>query len=232
MKILLAILLAAVGTTLIIFVLAGKHVPKTSGPNNEDHAALPPPKASVLDHNGHYTSKEFEASCGPAPQHRQESPYGQVNLRLIYPKAGVSVLLTDRRKGGPTPEFDGLAFENWPATHAIDPGTALGMLGCGPVAAKPGSTLRDKNGLFTAYELQSRCGVAPYRRDEKPHGGENGVPAGSLVLTYPSRRVSVLFSDRRKGWENYLEFDSLTFFSFPDNRVIDEQTALSRLGCS
>jgi hypothetical protein len=123
-------------------------------------------------------------------------------------------------------------FENWPATHVIDPETALAMLGCGPVAAKPASTLRDKNGFFTAYELQSRCGVAPYHKDEKPHGGEQGVPAGSLVLTYPDRRVSVLFSDRRKGWENYLDFDSLTFFSFPDNRVIDEETALSLLGCS
>jgi len=199
MRTLLVMVLAGVGTTLIIGGLAGKHEPKTIALNNEDHAVLPQPEASVLNHDGHFTSKEFEASCGPAPRHRQESPSGQVNLRLIYPKAGVSVVLLDRRKGSPTPEYDGLVFENWPVTHVIDPKTALGMLGCGPVAAKPASTLRDKNGFFTAYELQSRCGVAPYHKDEKPHGGEQGVPAGSLVLTYPDRRVSVLFSDRRKG---------------------------------
>ena len=126
----------------------------------------------------------------------------------------------------------GLIVVTISATHLINPETALGMLGCRPVAAKPASTLRNKNGFFTAYELQSRCGVAPYHKDEKPHGGEQGVPAGSLVLTYPDRRVSVLFSDRRKGRENHPDFDSLTFFSFPANRVIDEQTALSLLGCS
>lgn len=231
-KILVATLLAAAGTALIIAALSRNRELRTSALNSEDHAALVEPQTSVLNHNGHFTSKEFETSCGPAARHKQESPYGQVNLRLIYPKAGVSVLLTDRRKSGPTPEFDGLVFENWPATHVIDPETALGMLGCGPVAAKPASTLRNRNGFFTAYELQSRCGVAPYHKDEKPHGGEHGVPAGSLVLTYPDHHVSVLFSERRRGWDNYLEFESLTFFSFPDNRIIDEQTALSLLGCS
>jgi hypothetical protein len=65
--------LATVGTTLIIGVLAGKHEAKTSVLNNEDHAVLPQPEASVLNHGGHYTSKEFEASCGPAPRHRNDS---------------------------------------------------------------------------------------------------------------------------------------------------------------
>ncbi len=110
------------------------------------------------------------------------------------------------------------------------------LIGCTAQQNKNASPMQNQKPESTAdwvtdiLAFQNRCGNPDYRKKEMGHDGKT---IGSFVLTYPNRRVMVMFSHKNKvSWYDSLKFDQVTFFSFPEVLVIDQHTALSRLGCS
>jgi len=80
-------------------------------------------------------------------------------------------------------------------------------------------------------DFQQHCGTAPYNHAENQIDAHNYelFPKGDEVLIYPQAGVSISFSGRHK--DHFTQFDEVTFFSWPNMKILDEATAMERLGC-